>query len=268
MVSTLLILAGYVLLGELVLLGLATAVFIDGTKRAEARRHATRRLRERAPWLGILVGVLVVNKLVRDVIPEISWLIGWNITPVIHRFEGALVADLQSVATPTATLYFSFVYIYGYVFLLVFPFIVYLALEDHKPMQTTAAAYTLNYALGLLLYVLFVSYGPRNLIPDLVQPLLYNTFPQSQILTSAVNTNTNVFPSLHTSLSVTAAGLAYLTREQYPAWAVTAAVLAVSITAATMYLGIHWVSDVVAGVALGVLCLVLARRFVTRRETE
>lgn len=40
---------------------------------------------------------------------------------------------------------------------------------------------------------------------ELVDPLLDTAWPQSQLLVQQVNTNTTVFPSLHTSLSVTAA---------------------------------------------------------------
>ena len=60
-----------------------------------------------------------------------------------------------------------------------------------------------------------------------------------------------MFPSLHTSMSVTAALLAWTTREQYPLWPPVAAVLAVSVCLSTMYLGIHWATDVVFGIALG-----------------
>jgi membrane-associated phospholipid phosphatase len=65
-----------------------------------------------------------------------------------------------------------------------------------------------------------------------------------------VNRNVNVFPSLHTSLSVTVAAMAYRTRDHYPLWAPVAAVLAASVVFSTMYLAIHWATDVVGGVVL------------------
>ena len=266
MLSALVVLLGYVLGGVGVMLGVATAAFVGRSRLAETRTHVRARFRDAAPYLGLLVAVLAVNKVARDIVPEVSWLVGWNITPAIHALEGALVADLQSIATPALTAYFSFVYIYGYVFLLVFPFVAYFALSDRRPLKRTAVAYGFNYSLGLLFYLLFVSYGPRNLLPDLVEPLLYGTYPETQILTSKVNTNTNVFPSLHTSLSVTAAGLAWTTRDAYPYWTPVSAFFAVSIAVATMYLGIHWATDVVAGALLGWFCVYAADRFVTWRE--
>ncbi|SEP25815.1 Membrane-associated phospholipid phosphatase [Halogranum amylolyticum] len=262
--STLAVLLVQVLLSVSVLLGLTSAVVIGPTRLRTLWREKRSRLREALPYLALLVSVLVVNKFIRDVVPEVSWLIGLNVTSYIYSLEGATVADIQSVTMPGLTAYFSFVYVVGYVFLLIFPFLAYLALQDLRPLKRTALAYALNYSIGLLLYALFISYGPRNLIPDLVDPLLYSTYPQTQILTSKVNTNTNVFPSLHTSLSVTAAALAWQTREEYPIWLAVATLFAVSITLATMYLGIHWATDVVVGVALGLACVELATWYVDR----
>jgi membrane-associated phospholipid phosphatase len=266
MLSALAVLLGYVLAGVAAMLGVATAAFVGWDRLAATRPHARERFRDAAPYLGLLLGVLLVNKVARDVVPEVSWLFGWNITPAIHGLEGALVADIQSLATPGLTAYFSFVYIFGYVFVLVFPFVAYFALPDLRPLKRAAVAYATNYSLGLVFYLLFVSYGPRNLLPDLVEPLLYSTYPQTQILTSQVNTNTNVFPSLHTSLSVTTATLAWTTRDAYPYWFATAAFFAVSIAVATMYLGIHWATDVVAGAVLGWVSVRAADRAVTWRE--
>ncbi len=255
-----------VLVSVTALLALGGVVLVGPERLRSVRRAGRRRLREAAPYLGLLGGVLVLNKLVRDLIPEVSWLIDLNITPTIYAVEGAFVANVQSVATPALTAYFGFVYIVGYVFLLVFPFVAYLSLDDQTPLQRVAIAYALNYSIGLVCYVLFVAYGPRNVIPDLVAPLLYETYPTTQLLTSEVNTNTNVFPSLHTSLSVSAAFLARQTRDVFRWWTVLAGVLAVSISVATMYLGIHWATDVATGVVLGWFCVRVATWWTERPD--
>jgi membrane-associated phospholipid phosphatase len=253
-----------VLASVVALLGVGGVVMVGPRRLLSVRRAGRRRIRAAAPYLGVLGGVLILNKLVRDTIPEVSWLIDLNVTSSIYALEGAFVADVQSYATPALTAYFGFVYIVGYVFLLVFPFVAYVSLDDQLPLRRAAIAYALNYSIGLVCYVLFVAYGPRNVIPDLVAPLLYETYPTTQLLTSEVNTNTNVFPSLHTSLSVSAALLAWQTRDRFRWWAVVAAVLAVSISVATMYLGIHWATDVVAGVVLGGGSVLLATRYTDR----
>lgn len=244
------------------LVGLVSVAIAGPTRLRETARSIRTRIRAVGPSLALLAVVLVVNSILRDIGGNLSWLIGINITGYIHAIEGAFVADIQSLASPGLTTYFSVIYVYGYAFLLLCPVVVYLALDDPRPLRELTIAYTLNYVIGLVFYVLFVSYGPRNMIADQVQPLLYTDWPRSQLLTSQINRNTNVFPSLHSSLSTTVAVLAYKTRQTYPAWPVIAVPVAVSVIIATMYLGIHWGTDVVTGIALGVFSVVAAERII------
>lgn len=232
-----------------VMLVVGAIVCLDRARLRELRRELRPRLRLAAPAIALLAAVLLLNSLTRRAAQQLSWLIGFNITAGIESLEGNFVAVLQTFESHLLTLYFSFIYVYGYVFLLVFPLVAYLALSDQRPLHEVSIAYAANYGLGLVCYLLFIAYGPRNL--DVAEQLMYNVYPQSQLLTSAVNTNTNVFPSLHTSLSVTAILFAWRTREAYPRWLVIASVIGVSVVISTMYLGIHWATDVVAGIVLG-----------------
>ncbi|MWV39302.1 phosphatase PAP2 family protein [Natrialba sp. INN-245] len=240
------------------------AVFVGRYRLRDTRTEWRSRVRAAAPIAVVLAVVLLGNSVARHLVPELSWMIGWNLTWPIYDLEGQFIIWLQSQATPTLTAYFSFVYIYGYVFLLVFPVLAYFALSNTRPLRELLTAYTLNYTLGLVLYVFVIAYGPRNLMPELVDALLYDTYPQYQHLTRQVNRNTNVFPSLHTSLAATVAFLAYRTRTVYPKWFVVATVLAVSVAVSTMYLGIHWLIDVLAGIALAHASVALAGQFVGR----
>lgn len=253
------------LLAELVvvvgtLIALTTFVVVGRPRLAQLCRHRRERLRDVFPSLVLLGIVLVINRVARQLAPELSWIIGFRITDLIYSLEGTFVAWVQSFATPVATTYFMYVYVYGYVYLLVFPLVAYLALENLGPLRETILAYTFNYAIGLTCYILFVAYGPRNLMPELVESLLISGWPESALLTSEINVNTNVFPSLHTSLSVTVALLAYRTRRVYPGWLAIAVPLAGSVAVATMYLGIHWAIDVVGGTILGVVSVWLVTR--------
>ncbi len=238
-----------------VLLAIGTALCIDRRQLRGLRTDLEPRLRAAAPAIFLLVVVLVVNSLTRNAAQQLSWLIGFEITDRIYRLEGGFVAWLQTFQTTELTIYFSAIYVYGYVFLLVFPLIAYFALSDQRTLQELAIAYTANYAIGLVCYLLFIAYGPRNV--GIAEQFMYSFYPSSRLLTSAVNANTNVFPSLHTSLSVTVLLFAWRTRETYPRWLAIAAVLATSVVISTMYLGIHWLTDVIAGIVLAVVSLAI-----------
>ena len=237
----------------------AAAIVGPGRIRAELPALRTR-LRQNARPLLLLLAVLAVNSVVRDVGVGLSWLIGSNITKTIYAFEGAFVASLQSLAPAWFTLYLGFVYIYGYVFLLVFPLVLTLLLGTTRYLRETAFSYAVNYGIGLLCYILFVAYGPRNFAPDMVAPLLFDTIPRFQLVTAQVNANTNVFPSLHTSLSVTVALMAYRLRAECPRWLPLATFLAGSVILSTMVLGIHWATDVAFGILLGAVSVYVATR--------
>lgn len=247
-----------------ILLSVTAAVIVGPRRVFRAVEDYRWRLAEIGPYLTVLLIVLGVRKLTMDYTGLLSWALDWNITQTIYSLEGALVADVQSLRAPLLTDYFVFIYLYGYVFLLLFPFVAYFVRSDMTSMKELIVAYTFNYGVGLVCYVLFIAYGPRNLIPDIVDSLLYVTYPQSQLLTGEVNHNTNVFPSLHASLSMTTFFLAWRTKEEYPLWVPVSLVLGVSVAISTMYLGIHWATDVVAGTALAGLSIFVTEYIVDR----
>jgi membrane-associated phospholipid phosphatase len=267
--------------GALLLFFSLTIIGLGRLKRL--RRNLVSRLEAVYPYILLLAIVLAMNSLVRTRGEILSWLLDWQVTGAIYAIEGDLVANLQAyligdfltlpvVTQLTASIqaytgvgpadqviaFFSFIYVYGYVFLMVFPFVAYLAKDRMDSFRMLMLAYAFNYTIGVLCYILFISYGPRNLLYPEVQSLMYEWWPRSQILTGEINSNTNVFPSLHSSIAATVALFAYRTRDTYPAWLYISTPIALGVLVATMFLGIHWGVDVVAGVGLAVISIALA----------
>jgi membrane-associated phospholipid phosphatase len=231
-------------------------------------------LRERAvgiaPYVGGLALVLAVNKGLLRRLEAFSFEYGFRATTAIYAIEGDLVAAIQDAIPRAAVYYFGPVYVVGYVVLLAFPVAAYAFAGSLRPLKRLVAAYAVNYAVAIVCYAGVVAYGPRSYrdVPGAdqsaasVEPLLLDWFRGVTRLTARVNVETNVFPSLHTALSVTVLLAAVSTHEEFPRWTPVAAFLTGSIVVATMFLGIHWATDVVAGTLLAVASVAAADRIV------
>lgn len=262
--ATFLRVIGAVLVGTVALIAAAIPLCIGRERARLAVGEWRHRLRLVAPYLLVLGGILLLNKGTQVFVVELSLLINVDLTSLIYDIEGEFVATFQAALPTLALHYFAFIYVIGYVFLLVFPLIAYFALPSVRRLKELLVAYGINYGLGVFSYTLFIAYGPRNMMPDTVRQPLFELYPETFLLTSAVNANTNVFPSLHTSLAVTVLLFAWLTRAEYPVWTAIATIFAASVVLSTMALGIHWLIDVLAGVLLAVLAVTLADPLVDR----
>jgi membrane-associated phospholipid phosphatase len=250
-----------------VMLTVASVAVIGPARLRETWSELRDRIWDARRVVALVCVVLLASAVGRPALLNVSRLFGLQATALIYGLEGGFVAWVQATfASAPLTAYFSRVYVYGYAFLLAFPPVAYLALPRTVTFRRVLVAYALNYAIGLVLYTLVFAHGPRNVMPEMVTPLLFTNQPDVILLASEVNEASNVFPSLHTSLSVTVGTFAVLTREEYPRWTPVAVPLSLSVVVATMYLGIHWLTDVVAGFALAFGCVALAYRFVDPRE--
>lgn len=219
------------------------------------------RLREIGPYAFVLALVLALNKGLQGYVARLNTEIAFRATETFYAIEGDLVADIQHTIPEETTIYFSAMYVFGYVTLAVFPVILYWFADSAAPLKRTLTAYGLNYLGAIVCYTFILAYGPRQQIAG-VEHLLVDLYPQVTTLTSQVNRAHNVFPSLHTSLSVTVLFLAYLTRAESPRWFAVASVISSSIVVSTMYLGIHWAIDVLAGIILAAVSVYGAGRVV------
>ena len=238
---------------------------LDRTALCVTASELRPRLREVAPYLGVTALFLMVKRATHGFSLRISQALGWNITAEIYAVEGEFVAVLQNVVPEVTLGFFSAMYVFGFSYVLVTAPILYFMLSSQRYSKELLLAYLLNYAVGVIFYTLFIAYGPRNHLAS-VEGLMYQTYPQTQTVSAAVSDDTNVFPSLHTSLAFTALLFAWRSRREYPRWFLIASFVVPSIVFSTMYLGIHWLVDVVAGVLLAVWSVYTAERLVAHTE--
>jgi len=239
---------------------------IDQLERTsgDLRRRAT----EIAPYV-VVAAVLFLLKLVtNDLSLVLSETIDWNVTDTLYAVEGLFVAHLQNLVPDAAYGFFSVMYMFGFPYLLLVPIVLYFLLPTQNHLKKLFIAYVLNYTVGAISYTVFIAYGPRNWISEHVNGTMYQLYPETQELTAAVSDGSDVFPSLHTSMAIIVLLFAWQTRRAYPRWFNIAAFVSTSVVLSTMVLGIHWVSDVVAGVALGTWCVVTASWIVERVDRD
>nr|WP_049904366.1 phosphatase PAP2 family protein [Natrialba asiatica] len=225
------------------------------------------RLRNVAPYLGTAALFFLAKRATHKYSLQISYALDWNITDELYAIEGKFVAILQNLVPETTLEFFSAMYMFGFPFLVVAPLILYFLLPSQRHLKELLIAYLLNYLIGSICYTLFIAYVPRNHLAS-VDGLMYQFYPQTQDLTAAVSANTYVFPSLHTSLAIVVLLFAWRSRREYPRWFPIAAFVVAGVVFSTMYLGIHWVLDVVAGVMLGAGTIYAAEQFVARVESR
>ena len=113
-------------------------------------------------------------------------------------------------------------------------------------------------ALGTATLLLNASVGLVKTVIGRLGPLQLG--PAAQLAGgSTVFAHGTIFPSGHAANAVVTWGLlASLARAHRRLWSVVAGLLAASIGLTTIYLGTHWVSDVLAGWAAGGLVLLAA----------
>ncbi len=179
-------------------------------------------------------------------------------TSFIAGFEGGFHETLQDALPWTwLRLVFTAVYVAGYPFLIVTAIMLPVLMDRGRLARRAVAAYALSFAIALPFYLFF----PVNEVwfyDGRVENII-NSYPLVRQHLYSFNDINNCFPSLHTGISAVLALLVW--RSDMPRrFRVMAVTLASGIVLSTMYLGIHWVVDVVAGLVLAVGIAALVAR--------
>lgn len=184
-----------------------------------------------------------------------------DFTPIIHQLEGSLPAAVQSLAWPPLTVLLAIAYLILFPGLLFGSAHVFDRAGDERNALMVGLVYAINYLVCLPFYVLFPVLEPWSFPGSGVLPLSdLHVHPWLMDLVRPMSGIDNCFPSYHTSLTVS---LVILARDAGPKpFARAATWSGALVIASTVYLGFHWVLDVVFGVIAGVVCHGLARRVV------
>lgn len=179
---------------------------------------------------------------------------GWDFTPLVWGIEGNLAERFQDAArTPFLDYLLVTVYTVGAFSLYFVPFFVLVALGRGRNAMRIAGTMAIVWGVGIGFYFLFpVNEVWMTALPPYeythVTNVLFERMPDARASDAYMLAVNNNFPSLHVALSCGIATALWLGRERW--LAIPASLVALGVTVATVYLGIHWVVDVVAGLAL------------------
>lgn len=170
-------------------------------------------------------------------------------TSAIHGLEGNLVSLFQPVADPVLTTVFVLVYVGLYPLLLV---LTYVGLKRERGKRHVDYAFTYTaVVLAATPLFYFAPVGVTGYAVEGVEPLLYEGSGIVSSIVTSIDTLQKAMPSLHLALAATAS-LHAPRGYEFLSWSATSL-----IALSTLYLGIHWVSDLIVGATIAYGCYVV-----------
>lgn len=195
----------------------------------------------------VITGVLGIN----------SYL---NYAGYLIMIEGDMVSYFQSIATPLLTYISGAIYLMGFPFLLVFTFFILVYTRKFKALEEYIIAFVLIYLAAYPFFVFFPVEVTGYTLHS-VDPLLYNLSP---IIVEGIKLSDpgldNCLPSLHTALSMIAMLIVFF-RTNLRRYKIFAVGITTLILFTILYLGIHWITDMVAGIVLASSVYILTVKY-------
>jgi membrane-associated phospholipid phosphatase len=185
-------------------------------------------------------------------------------TDLIYALEKNVVTVLQPEPSLILTTLFVSVYLIAYPALLLVTYISLKRCHGRDRALDYVVTYTTVLVVSMPIFY-FVPVGVTGYYLQGVQPVLYESTGPIQLFMKNVDTFEKSLPSLHAGLAVTASLYAPDDYEWF-SWTITGLILA-----STVYLGIHWLTDLVVGLALAYGCYLatpLIRSYLNHVEVQ
>ena len=189
-----------------------------------------------------------------------------DMTAYIYAIEGDIVVWFQhTFEHPILTSILTHFYVAGYMMIIFSAFVYTCYFDDRHMADRISLTLLLTYLTALPFYLFFNVRVTGDFIPEM-QTLGYQLTPEIQTWFTRIDPFTNGMPSLHIGLPF-AIWYCYARNDLDGRWKVWRYCLIayISLTAFTiLYLGIHWVSDIIGGIAVGMIAVHLSERFAPR----
>ncbi|MCU0242562.1 MAG: protein kinase [Vicinamibacteria bacterium] len=183
--------------------------------------------------------------------------LGYRLGAAAHAIEGYFSFERHDMTNAVAVYGYAFSYFFILPALFAALAIGFARRESIAPFRVLMLALVLAYAISLPCYVFF-PVPERWALPD-SEAILLSDLWSSRLIEAfrPISGLDNCFPSYHTASTVILVWTAYLFGARFRT---TTLALGLTIILSTFVLGIHWLTDIVAGIALGLLCVAWALR--------
>lgn len=220
-------------------------------------------IRKHLPFLLIIFGVVAFHLIEVNLIdPHVTEWIGHDFANDIKGIEGDTVYWFSQNWTPALVYFFVIMYIAVYPFTLWFALTYFLLLDKKKSMKTLAYGLLLIYIVALPFYLfipitnVYTYYNAGS--------ALENVIPSIESFFYSTTTQNNCLPSLHAAMTILVAYSVSLTGNKKLTYFAYFTMIAVIIS--VIYLSIHWITDIIAGVLLAVGVIFILKRFMREEE--
>lgn len=250
--------AATLVLVNVLLIAAGVILFLPDPVSPPGRKDLRRLVDKYGRYVLACLAVLVAHLLLLPVYANLKAILGWDFAPQFAQLEHGFVPSLSRFWNPVLNYFFSIVYIVVHPWMLYFPVLLYVLSDEERPAKATLLLFPLAYLLALPFFLFFpatnvyVYYG-------LPSPL-FDIFPQLTDLYYNATTPTSSFPSLDVAFALLIANAARFSRNRRFRYFTYA--YAASVCAATLYLSIHWLTDVVGGALIAALLAVFISRFI------
>ena len=188
----------------------------------------------------------------------------YDYTALISAINPDFALIFQKGIYSSLTYLMTFTYIIIYPSAVFFTALILIHYRETLLFKRAALVFSLNYLIAFPFFMFFHVSTTGATLPG-VEPLIYEQFPRICSAITAIDPLDNCFPSLHVAMVFSAflimCGTNYRRYKIGIYFAVPATIFAV------LYLGIHWLIDVFAGVALALLTYYLAKSFCKSSQT-
>ena len=185
-----------------------------------------------------------------------------DMTPYVYAIEGDIVLWIQeSLSNPLLSIGLTHFYVMGFMAITFSSFVYPIFFDDRYMADRVSLSMFWVYILAIPFYLFFNVRVTGNYIPEM-ETIAYDLTPQIQNWFIQIDPFTNGMPSLHIGLPFAI----WLTMERWDSderWLRYRRLLLlfVTITAFTiLYLGIHWVSDIIGGIIVAVIAVEITSR--------